>query len=333
MDGIVNGIYGIDNFRTRHITRQRSRATTRHHCLNIALEKKAIKGNGLDLSLDPSFEGPFEVRQHNDFAPPSSSKTIDNNGLDLTVEQFETFKGNKLISKNSISCDEKNAGEVLMQAIAERDAQIDARLTRLEEMLSRILSSPINENAQVTAPGQGATHSKVIQFSQQRPDKITIQYFRNKSKKNRLPTLKLEFHEQKHSKANQSYYTKYQSLHGYCYSDFGLSKLDGMAADEPNIEHSVEIERLRTVIEKLISQGLLEGGIGGYFYNHKTNEIFTGAIAIVLPDMKCVLMVVQPDDILIETVSMATSKAKDTDGYYIFNKKMVDEIFNENIEL
>ncbi len=327
MDGFLDGTQGIDINRTRHIIRQKGRATTRHHCLNIALEKKAIKGNGLDLALDPSIEGSFEVGQHNDFAPPSSSKTIDNNGLDFSVEEFETFNGNLEMPLISISNLERYVGEVLMRAIAERDAQIDARLTRLEEMLERILGCPDNENAQVTAAGTRGTPSRVIQLSERRPDKITIQYFKNKSTKGRQPTLKLEFHEQRFSKTNQSYYAKYQALHGYCYNDFGLSKLDSMAKLEPNIQSDSDIDRIKMVLEKLVSQGLPGGEIGGYFYNHETCEILTGAIAIVRPDMTCTLIIVLPDDVMVETVNMATSKGKHTDGYYILNKKRIEEIF------
>ena len=316
-----------------------SRWASRYHCLNIVLGEEVNKDNGIDFAIDPSIErSPAQIADTTiSFASPSSSKAIIMNGIDASVDTSDAYLRNHL--SDTISCTDRDksvdVGGVLMRALAERDAQVEARFNRLEVMMAQLLNTvstngiaddiPIN---QIKTHNQDDTTKPVIQISEKRPNKIIIQYFNNKGKHGRRPTMKLELLEQKFSKARQSYYAPYQTLHGYCYDDFGLDHLNEMAAQNINQKHSDAIERLSDVLTRAKDTDLGKEAIGTYFYDCKSDEVFTGAFAFINIDNTCVLSLDIGDEFNVAVLCMSKSKARSGHGIYIINRDKLERLFN-----
>jgi len=320
-------------------THSPSRWSSRYHCLNIVLGEEVNKDNGIDFAIDPSIERSTAriADAAISFAAPSSSKTIDTNGIDVSIETSDAYLRNHL--SDTISCTDReksiDVGGVLMRALAERDAQVEARFNRLEVMMAQLLNmASTNEIADDFPIDQIEPHKTdgaikpVIQLSERRPDKVIIQYFSNKGKRGRLPTMKLELLVQKFSKSKQSYYVPYQTLHGYCYDDFGLSHLQEMAALDINQIHTDAIGRLSDVLIRAKDTDLGETAIGTIFYDCKSEEIFTGAFAFIGIDNTCVLSIDIGDEFNIAVLSMSKSKATSGHGIYIINRNKLEQLFN-----
>ena len=228
--------------------------------------------------------------------------------------------------------------EVLMRAIERQNSRLEAAIEQMNSRTERIETAIERLFDHITdieqARDTNNSEDGIIQFSDQIPHKITVQYFLNDGKKT-PPRIKLELREMVRDVNKKPYYKAYQTVYGTCYRDFGRTKIDQLLKLSVNERYADEISLLRSLVSssyRRLSDDI--DMIGTFFYDKDTNEIFTGAFMIINKADELGRIFIHNgvdfSDVDFEfNPSKSKGKPKGADGIYTINQDIINGIFND----
>ena len=296
------------------------------HCLSMDKTKEdngtAISSTSVDINRDHIYDGTCLLLQ-SDHMNKSNEKTSSHE-IDVISDTDKVYSD--------------YGPAVLMRAIERQNSRLEAaieqmnsRTERIEAVIERLLDH-ITDREQ--SCDKNHFEYGIIQFFDQIPHKITVQYFLNDGKKT-PPRIKLELREMVRDANKKPYYKAYQTVYGTCYRDFGRTKIDQLLKLSVNERYADEISLLRSLVSSSYRRLSDDSDmIGTFFYDIDTNEIFTGAFMLINKTDKLGRIFIH-NGVDFSNVdfefkpSKSTGKLKGADCIYTINQDIINGIFND----